>query len=111
MSSIIIFGPFFPGTAGFMNEFCLKKKFLPGKNAFFECFIGREIRYNKDPGFDYETNTKYEIAVHVKDSSLKGLPKNLTVNMINCNDPPLAVYISQVVLSESTAPGTSVAMV
>ena len=72
--------------------------------------VNNHISYGGD-AFDYETQKTYKVTVTVNDGQLVSLPEILTINVIDCNDPPLADYPERVSLMENVPRGTLIAKV
>ena len=49
---------------------------------------------------------KYSVKITVTDGTLTGLPGTLTINVVDCNDPPEAKYVPELHVWENRPLGT-----
>ena len=74
--------------------------------------LGNQLGYTNHPNFDYMVTRQYTIQINVSDATMRGIPGNVTVNILDVEEPPVITSYPEVVaIPEDVAVGTVIAEV
>ena len=76
---------------------------LSGQDAALFEVVNGNLKFKDSVSADYEANTSYDVIVTASDSSGNSVAQAFTVTVIDANDAPTAVTISNVYISENIA--------
>ncbi len=82
---------------------------LPGVDAANFTIVGNQLRTNVV--FDYETKSSYQITVKVTDNNSNTFQKDFTIQILDVNEAPTDITLSNTTVNDRSAAGTEVATI